>query len=76
MTTSYTKEARSISTGLFASDTTNARKALWQFNSGSGIHGQAMSYSVNGRRYVAISTGWGGWMKRCARLLQGSETPV
>jgi alcohol dehydrogenase (cytochrome c) len=27
---------------------------------GNGIHGSPMTYSVNGKQYVAVATGWGG----------------
>ena len=36
---------------------------LWQFQAGSGIHGNPVSYSVNGKQYVAIPVGWGGWVE-------------
>jgi alcohol dehydrogenase (cytochrome c) len=34
---------------------------LWQFQCGSGHHGSPMTYSVDGRQYVAVPVGWGGW---------------
>ena len=35
---------------------------LWQFNTGSGIHSNPVTYSVNGKQYVAVASGWGaGW---------------
>jgi alcohol dehydrogenase (cytochrome c) len=61
------------STGEFEALDARTGKLLWQFNAGSGIHGQAMSYSVSGKQYVAISTGWGGWMKGFAPELYGEN---
>ncbi|MHA6621941.1 PQQ-dependent dehydrogenase, methanol/ethanol family [Pseudonocardia sp. DLS-67] len=34
---------------------------LWQFQCGSGHHSGPMTYSVDGRQYVAVPVGWGGW---------------
>ena len=36
---------------------------VWQMQTGSGIHGSAVSYEVEGKQYVAVTTGWGGWVK-------------
>jgi PQQ-dependent dehydrogenase (methanol/ethanol family) len=36
-------------------------KLLWQVTTPSGIIGQPITYSVNGRQYVAILSGVGGW---------------
>jgi alcohol dehydrogenase (cytochrome c) len=35
---------------------------LWQFQTGSGIHGSPITYSVTGKQYVALPSGWGGWV--------------
>jgi lanthanide-dependent methanol dehydrogenase len=35
--------------------------ALWQFKTGSGIIGQPVTYRVNGKQYVAVMSGVGGW---------------
>ncbi|HEV2448048.1 MAG TPA: PQQ-binding-like beta-propeller repeat protein [Candidatus Sulfopaludibacter sp.] len=39
----------------------NARtgEKLWSFQTGGGHRGSAISYSVNGRQYIATPTGWG-----------------
>ena len=34
---------------------------LWSFQTGSGIVGSPITYSVDGKQYVAIPSGWGGW---------------
>jgi alcohol dehydrogenase (cytochrome c) len=43
----------------FALDAKTGRK-LWSFSTGSGISGSPISYSVNGRHYVAIPSGLQG----------------
>ncbi|HET7369633.1 MAG TPA: PQQ-dependent dehydrogenase, methanol/ethanol family [Gammaproteobacteria bacterium] len=52
----------------------NARtgQQLWQFQTGSGIHASAITYSVEGRQYIAIASGWGGWIKGFAPELLGA----
>lgn len=35
-------------------------------------HGSPMTYSVNGKQYVAVPTGWGGWIKGFAPELYGA----
>jgi alcohol dehydrogenase (cytochrome c) len=46
---------------------------LWRFQTGSGIHASPMTYAVNGRQYVAVASGWGGWMKGFAPELFGGN---
>ncbi len=42
----------------------NTLKELWRFNTGAGVNAPPMSYSVNGKQYVAIEVGLGGaWPK-------------
>ena len=36
-----------------------ASKKLWSFPTGSGHRGSTISYSVNGRQYIATPSGWG-----------------
>jgi alcohol dehydrogenase (cytochrome c) len=45
-----------------ALDARNGR-ILWTFKTGSGIHSNPITYSVRGKQYVAVPTGWGGWLK-------------
>jgi alcohol dehydrogenase (cytochrome c) len=45
---------------------------LWQFQTGNGIHGSPMTYTVGGKQYVAVPTGWGGWIKGFAPELYGA----
>jgi alcohol dehydrogenase (cytochrome c) len=43
---------------FFAMDARTGNK-LWSFQTGGGNRGSAVSYSVNGRQFVATPTGWG-----------------
>lgn len=43
---------------FFALDAKTGNK-LWNFQTGGGHRGSAISYSVNGRQYIATPTGWG-----------------
>ena len=43
---------------FFALDAQTGEK-LWNFQTGSGHRGSAISYSVSGRQYVAVPSGWG-----------------
>jgi len=48
---------------FFALDAkTGAR--VWSFNTGGGHRGSAVTYSVNGRQYVATPSGWGSLLGR------------
>jgi len=33
----------------------------WQFQCGSGHHSNPTTYEVDGRQYIAVPVGWGGW---------------
>ena len=33
---------------------------LWQFQTGSGIHSNPITYAAAGKQYVAVPAGWGG----------------
>ena len=45
---------------------------LWQFNTGSGIHSNPVTYSVQGKQYVAVPTGWGGWVEGYSPEMYGA----
>jgi alcohol dehydrogenase (cytochrome c) len=51
----------------------NARNGtpLWHFQTGSGHHSSPMSYSVDGRQYIAAPVGWGGWVEGFAPGMLG-----
>ena len=42
---------------FFALDALNGEK-LWNFQTGAGNRGSAITYSVNGRQFIATPTGW------------------
>lgn len=43
---------------FFALDARSGEK-LWSFQTGSGLRGSPITYSVNGRQYIATPSGWG-----------------
>jgi alcohol dehydrogenase (cytochrome c) len=45
---------------------------LWRFQTGSGIHSSPISYSVNGKQYIAVPSGWGGWLAGIAPEMIGA----
>jgi alcohol dehydrogenase (cytochrome c) len=47
---------------LVALDASTGEK-LWSFQCGSGHHSSPSTYSVDGRQYIAVPTGWGGWIE-------------
>jgi alcohol dehydrogenase (cytochrome c) len=47
-------------------------RLLWRMQTGSGIHGSIMTYAVRGKQYVAVTTGWGGWVKGIAPELSAA----
>ena len=47
-------------TGAFSAHDVKTGKVLWKFDSGLGIIGAPMTYSVEGRQYVSILVGYGG----------------
>jgi alcohol dehydrogenase (cytochrome c) len=47
-------------TGEFEAFDANDGKKLWQFQTGSGIEGQPVTWQQDGVQYVAIASGYGG----------------
>ena len=45
---------------------------LWRFQTGSGIHSNPVTYAVNGQQFIAVPTGWGGWVKGYAPEMYGA----
>ena len=43
---------------FFALDAKTGKK-LWSYQTGAGHRGSAVSYSINGKQYIATPTGWG-----------------
>jgi alcohol dehydrogenase (cytochrome c) len=59
-------------TGEFNALDARTGELLWQYRMGSGIHSSPVTYSVNGKQYVAVPAGWGGWIKGFAPNLIGA----
>ena len=57
---------------MFALDSSTGRQ-LWQFRTGTGVHSNPVTYGVRGKQYVAVPTGWGGWVEGFAPNLIGHE---
>jgi alcohol dehydrogenase (cytochrome c) len=49
--------------GEFNAIDARSGELLWQFQCGSGHHSSPCSYSVDGKQYVAVPVGWGGWIE-------------
>jgi alcohol dehydrogenase (cytochrome c) len=58
-------------TGEFNALNASTGELLWQFQTGSGIHSNPVTYSVGGKQYVAVPSGWGGWIEGFAPELYG-----
>ncbi len=46
---------------------------LWQFQCGSGHHSSPSTYSVDGRQFVVVPTGWGGWVEGFLPAMLGAR---
>jgi len=57
-------------TGEFIALDAETGKQLWQFQTGSGINAQPITFTHNGRQYVSVLSGLGGlyWNQQRARL--------
>jgi alcohol dehydrogenase (cytochrome c) len=58
----------------FALDARTGEK-LWSFNTGSGISGSPITYSVNGRQYVAVPSGVGSLVAGVATVIWPELAP-
>jgi len=58
--------------GEFAAFDARTGERLWEFQTGSGLHSSPVTYSVGGKQYVAVHSGWGGWIKGFAPDLFGA----
>jgi alcohol dehydrogenase (cytochrome c) len=47
--------------GEFVALDARTGELLWQFQCGSGHHSSPTTYMVDGRQYIAVPVGWGGW---------------
>src|SRR5699024_4614157 len=58
-------------TGQFLAFHARTGELLWQFQTGSGHHSSPTTYSVDGRQYIAVPVGWGGWVDGFAAGMMG-----
>jgi len=58
--------------GEFLAFDARSGEKLWQFQTGSGLHSNPITYSVGGKQFVAVHSGWGGWIKGFAPELFGA----
>jgi alcohol dehydrogenase (cytochrome c) len=49
--------------GQFVALDARSGEFLWQFNCGSGHHSSPITYSVEGKQYIAVPVGWGAWVE-------------
>ena len=61
------------SDGTFVSYDAKTGETLWSFNAGLGISAPPITYSVNGRQYIALLVGWGGGYAGLAGIETGWE---
>ena len=47
--------------GEFVALDARTGEQLWKFQCGSGHHSSPTTYMVDGRQYIAVPVGWGGW---------------
>ena len=58
-------------TGEFIAIDTDTGKTVWQFQTGSGVNAQPVTYTHNGRQYVTVLSGIGGlWWNAARQQLQ------
>ena len=48
--------------GFFSAYDAETGKVLWNFQCGSGHHASPITYTLDGRQYIAVAVGWGGWV--------------
>ena len=60
-------------TGEFDAFNAQTGELLWQFQTGSGHHSSPTTYSIDGRQYIAVPTGWGGWAEGFLPAMLGSR---
>jgi alcohol dehydrogenase (cytochrome c) len=46
--------------GYFKAFDAKTGKQLWEFQTGSGIVGQPITWEMDGEQYIAVNSGWGG----------------
>ncbi|MGH7475692.1 MAG: hypothetical protein ACRELD_05335 [Longimicrobiales bacterium] len=53
-----TANAASLPTGEAIALDARTGEQLWSYQTGSGIHSNPITYSVNGKQYLAVPSGW------------------
>jgi alcohol dehydrogenase (cytochrome c) len=65
---------------LFRAFDASSGKVLWEFPTNSGVIGQPSSFSVDGKQYVAVQSGWGvdsrAMQARLSRMVPGKYAEV
>ncbi len=59
--------------GVFAAYAADSGEELWRTDLGLGIQGAPITYSVDGKQYVALLVGWGGVMAGLGGEMQASH---
>jgi len=60
-------------TGEFIALDAETGEQLWSFQCGSGHHSSPSTYEVDGRQFIAVPTGWGGWIEGFLPGLLGAQ---
>jgi alcohol dehydrogenase (cytochrome c) len=47
--------------GFFTAYDAQTGEDLWHFQCGSGHHASPITYNLDGKQYLAVAVGWGGW---------------
>ena len=47
--------------GFFTAYDAQSGDVLWSFQCGSGHHSSPITYTLDGRQYLVVAVGWGGW---------------
>jgi alcohol dehydrogenase (cytochrome c) len=58
--------------GRFNAFDARTGELIWTFNTGAGNHGNPVTYSVNGKQYIGVPVGWGGWVEGYAPEMYGA----
>lgn len=58
-----------LADGWFKAFDAKTGKEVWKFDAGLGIIAAPMSFSLNGKQYVSVLTGWGGTAAAMAPVL-------
>jgi alcohol dehydrogenase (cytochrome c) len=58
--------------GAFRALHARTGEVLWTYQTGNGIHSNPVTYRVRGKQYVAVPTGWGGWVEGFAPEMFGA----